>query len=106
MAAIGGSPSPFQRFNPQATPIVPANGIDVELPPEAPADRDIAVQPDGTVVVNLNPQSLAAAPGEFLAAPHNTNLAELLPEEVLADIGESLAQAIAEDLKSREQWEY
>lgn len=106
------APSPFQRPDPfEETPVVPANGMDVDLPPD-PLGRIsdsggafVVEGPNGEVTVNLDPSDAEAAPGEFDPPEHKANLAEFLASTTLADLGTSLAQAIEEDLKSRTEWE-
>lgn len=88
---------------------MPDGGMDVHLPGEATGSAHdgafIAESPDGSAVINLDPQDREAAPGEFLNGPHNQNLAELLPESVLNRIGAEIVQAVKEDLRSRAEWE-
>lgn len=110
MPAVG--PSPIQRPDPfEETPVVPANGMDVDIPPDPLArisDGGGAVvtdNPDGTTDVNLDPSDSETSPGEFEPPEHKANLAEYLSPTALASLGTSLGQAIDEDIKSRVEWE-
>lgn len=110
-----GRPTPYAN-GPDNTPRplgisvpTPDGGLDVHIPSDGTAQPDdggfIVEAPDGSAVINLDPQDSEAAPGEFLNGPHDQNLAEVLPESVLNRIGADIIAAINEDIRSRSEWE-
>lgn len=87
---------------------MPADGafdIDLEPQPNGPTGAMPADDGSGDLLVNLDPEDPEAQPGEYQDVPHDANLAEFLGKQTLTSIGQSLCQAIDEDLKSRREWE-
>ena len=77
--------------------------LEVELQEEQQPDQPIDVQQneDGSVDINFDPSIGSQEQGE----DHFANLAELLPEEVLAPIGHDLYENYTDYKASRKDWE-
>lgn len=81
--------------------------LDIEVIPDPPAAKggttsNIEYLPDGGIIVDLSGKPEKPPIGEI---PHDANLAEHLPEDVLAEIAMDLIYDVEEDLRSRSDWE-
>jgi len=67
----------------------------------APGEPEMIENEDGSVDVEFEPRSVNQADGE----DHNSNLADLLPDEVLGRLGSKLFQEYEDYKNSRKDWE-
>ena len=67
----------------------------------APGELEMIENEDGSVDVEFEPRSVNQADGE----DHNSNLADLLPDEVLGRLGSKLFQEYEDYKNSRKDWE-
>lgn len=87
-------------------PPLPADAVDVELPPDSALDpmmlQSGAVempQADGSVIIDLNP-----APAPLETKDHLDNIAELLDDITRGRIANEVCEGIEADDQSRQQW--
>jgi len=78
-------------------PTMDAEPLALEIDIEEPESVEFSV--DGETIMQIEP----ADEGDFL--PHNSNLAEVLPEELLDLLASELLDAVSTDLQSRAEWE-
>tara|TARA_R110000744_G_scaffold85617_1_gene167278 strand:+ start:245 stop:2605 length:2361 start_codon:yes stop_codon:yes gene_type:complete len=72
--------------------------LDIEIDEEDISDVDIEIDLDGGVTVNLGEE-------DDEEVPYDANLAEVLPEDVLSEIGSTLSVLFDADKSSRAAWE-
>jgi len=78
-------------------PTMDAEPLALEIDIEEPESVEFSI--DGETIMQIEP----ADEGDFL--PHNSNLAEVLPEELLDLLASELLDAVSTDLQSRAEWE-
>ena len=72
--------------------------LDIEIDEEDISDVDIEIDLDGGVIVNLGEE-------DDEEVPYDANLAEVLPDDVLSEIGSTLSVLFDADKSSRSAWE-